>query len=40
VSALEGDLGRRRSPIEEIRGNIKAAGLTPIERDGAFAVLA
>ena len=39
VSALEGDLGRRRSPIEEIRGNIKAAGLDPIERDGAFAVM-
>ena len=34
VSALEGDLGRRRSPIEEIRGNIKAAGLEPVERDG------
>jgi len=37
VSALEGDLGRRRSPIEEIRGNIVAAGLEPIERDGLFA---
>ena len=36
VSALDGDLGRRRSPIEEIRGNITAAGLEPIERDGAF----
>jgi aminodeoxyfutalosine synthase len=36
VSALEGDLGRRRSPIEEIRGNIKAAGLEPVERDGRF----
>jgi aminodeoxyfutalosine synthase len=36
VSPLEGDLGRRRSPIEEIRGNIKAAGLEPIERDGFF----
>jgi hypothetical protein len=36
VSALEGDLGRRRSPIEEIRGNITAAGLEPIERDGLF----
>lgn len=34
VSALEGDLGRRRSPLEEIRGNIKAAGLEPIERGG------
>ena len=37
VSPLEGDLGRRRSPIEEIRGNIRAAGLEPIERDGTFA---
>jgi len=36
VSALEGDLGRRRSPIEEIRGNIKAAGLEPVERDGSW----
>jgi aminodeoxyfutalosine synthase len=36
VSPLEGDLGRRRSPIEEIRGNIMAAGLDPIERDGRF----
>jgi aminodeoxyfutalosine synthase len=36
VSALEGDLGRRRSPIEEVRGNITAAGLEPIERDGLF----
>ena len=36
VSAFEGDLGRRRSPIEEIRGNISAAGLDPVERDGMF----
>ena len=36
VTALEGDLGRRRSPIEEIRGNIVAAGLQPVERDGLF----
>ena len=36
VSALEGDLGRRRSPIEEIRGNIHAAGLEPSERDGSW----
>lgn len=36
VSALEGDLGRRRSPLEEVRGNITAAGLEPIERDGRF----
>ena len=36
VSPLEGDLGRRRSPIEEIRGNITAAGLDPVERNGLF----
>lgn len=36
VSPLEGDLGRRRSPLEEVRGNIKAAGLDPFERNGAF----
>lgn len=29
-----GTLGTRRSAIEEIRGNIRAAGLEPIERDG------
>ena len=39
VSALPGDLGRRRSPIEEIRRNIAAAGLEPIERDGYYRVL-
>jgi aminodeoxyfutalosine synthase len=38
VSPLQGDLGRRRSPIEEIRGNIRAAGLEPIERDGHYRV--
>lgn len=27
--------GRRRSPLEEVRRNILAAGLVPIERDGA-----
>jgi aminodeoxyfutalosine synthase len=36
VSPLDGELGRRRSPLEEIRGNIKAAGLDPVERDGAW----
>jgi aminodeoxyfutalosine synthase len=36
VSALEGDLGRRRSPLEEIRGNITAAGLEPIQRNGLY----
>ena len=40
VSALEGDLGRRRSPLEEIRGNIKAAGLDPVERNGLFQPIA
>jgi aminodeoxyfutalosine synthase len=39
VSPLEGDLGRRRSPLEEIRGNIKAAGLEPSERNGSFAAV-
>jgi hypothetical protein len=28
--------GRRRAPVEEIRRNIRAAGLDPIERDGRF----
>jgi aminodeoxyfutalosine synthase len=32
--------GRRRAPLEEIRRNIEAAGYTPVERDGRFAVLA
>jgi len=36
VSALEGDLGRRRSPLEEIRGNIQAAGLDAVERDASW----
>ena len=36
VSPLEGDLGRRRSPLEEIRGNIAAAGLEAMERDGCW----
>jgi hypothetical protein len=37
VSAIDpGILGTRRSPLEEIRGNIKAAGLDPVERDGLF----
>ena len=29
-------LGRRRAPVEEIRRNIEAAGLTPLERSGRF----
>lgn len=32
--------GTRRAPLEEIRRNITAAGLTPTERDGRFASLA
>ena len=36
VSPLEGDLGRRRGPLEEIRGNITAAALEPVERNGLF----
>jgi aminodeoxyfutalosine synthase len=41
IAAVDpGILGTRRSPIEEIRGNIHAAGLEPIERDGRFEVRA
>ena len=40
VSPLEGDLGRRRSPLEEIRGNIAAAGLEAVERDGSWSAKA
>jgi hypothetical protein len=29
-------LGARRSPLEEIRTNIRAAGLVAVERDGRF----
>ena len=37
VSAVDpGILGTRRSPIEEIKGNIKAAALEPVERNGLF----
>jgi 2-iminoacetate synthase ThiH len=31
--------GRRRAPLEEARRNIEAAGFTPTERDGRFAVV-
>jgi aminodeoxyfutalosine synthase len=31
--------GRRRAPLEDVRGNIKAAGLEPAERDGRFALI-
>jgi aminodeoxyfutalosine synthase len=40
VSPLETiEQGRRRAPLEEIRRNIRAASLTPVERDGRFEVL-
>ena len=37
VSAIDpGVLGTRRSPLEEIKRNITAAALEPVERDGLF----
>ena len=40
IEAIDpGILGTRRSPIEEIRGNIRAAFLEPVERNGRFEVL-
>jgi aminodeoxyfutalosine synthase len=37
VAAIDpGTLGTRRSPIEEIRSNIRAAALEPIERNARF----
>jgi CofH/MqnC C-terminal region len=41
VSAVD-DLteGHRRAPLEEIRRNIRAAGLEPVERDGRFDLIA
>ena len=39
VSAVDpGVLGTRRSPLEEIKGNVRAAGLEAIERDALFNV--
>lgn len=32
--------GRRRAPLEEVRRNIRAAGLEPAERDGRFDLIA
>lgn len=32
--------GRRRAPLAEVRRNIEAAGLAPVERDGRFRVVA
>ena len=40
VAAVEtGALGMRRSAIEEIRGNIRAAALEPVERNGRWEVV-
>jgi len=40
VAAVDpGVLGTRRSPIEEIKGNIRSAGLEATERDGRFRLL-
>jgi hypothetical protein len=40
IAAVDsGALGTRRSPIEEIKGNIRAAGLDAVERDGRFQLL-
>ena len=37
VSAVDpGTLGIRRSPLEEIRGNIRSAALDPVERNARF----
>jgi aminodeoxyfutalosine synthase len=37
IAAVEpGTLGTRRSALAEIEGNIRAAGLQPVERDGRF----
>lgn len=41
VAAVDpGTLGTRRSPLEDIRRNIRAAALEPVERDGLFRVIA
>ena len=34
--AADAGTGSRRAPLEEIRRNIQAAGLEPVERDGRF----
>jgi 2-iminoacetate synthase ThiH len=38
-AAEETGEGRRRAPLEEIRRNIRAAGLEPVERNGRFEIL-
>jgi hypothetical protein len=41
VAAVDsGALGTRRSPIEEIKHNIRAAALEPVERNGRFELMA
>jgi hypothetical protein len=40
MASEPGTLGPRRTAFEEIRGNIRAAGLEPVERDGRFVRLA
>ncbi len=41
VAAVDpGTLGTRRSPIEDIRGNIRSAGLEPVERNGRYEAIA
>jgi aminodeoxyfutalosine synthase len=35
-AADDGPDGRRRAPLEEVRRNIQAAALIPVERDGAY----
>jgi aminodeoxyfutalosine synthase len=40
VAAVDpGTLGARRSPLEEIRGNIRSAALEPVERNGRHEVI-
>jgi aminodeoxyfutalosine synthase len=36
LASEPGTLGPRRTAVEEVRGNIKAAGLQAVERDGRF----
>jgi aminodeoxyfutalosine synthase len=36
AAAESGVLGARRSALEEIKGNIRAAGLQPVERNGRY----
>jgi aminodeoxyfutalosine synthase len=39
TASEEAPEGRRRAPLEDVRRNIQAAGFTPAERDGRFAVV-